>query len=102
MAYNGYPTWNSWNVSMWLSSTWRAYRLAQDILDMDDRTPYAKMSADRATALFMLAYGIRPEKIGRNYHYKSTPDGARLTIKDVRHWMAALIAERREYNRRCK
>jgi len=66
MEYNGHRSWNSWNVSLWLSNDYDLYKQAMSLLSV--------FTIKRATTE-MLEY----------YLPKKTPDGAmynRLCVKE--------------------
>jgi hypothetical protein len=75
-TYNGHPSYNAWNVALWLSNDERAYRLARACRDGAE-------SARVAAELFIGVQGAA----GRGH----TPDGVRYTITNVMRAMRGLV-----------
>lgn len=75
--YNGHPSWNAWNVSLWIGNDEGLYLAAVEALK---RTT----SLDAATARFFRDTGLRDTK---------TADGGRYTARSVRHALAGLEIE---------
>ncbi len=76
--YNGHPSWNAWNISLWIGNDEGIYRFAIECLErLDPRGN--KPSIERATNRFMASY--RGEK---------TPDGAIFTRTSVKHALKGL------------
>ncbi|MFA5567499.1 MAG: hypothetical protein WC972_02525 [Trueperaceae bacterium] len=69
-TYNGHPSWEHWNVSLWLGNDEGLYRLAQDVLSRHRSARDA--AADLITQL---------EDAG----ITQTPDGAAYTTATVAH-----------------
>lgn len=67
--FNGHPSWNAWNVSLWINNDEGLYREA---LHCIDRTPGGR----KAAALAML---MRLHNVG-SYN---TPDGAPWTVTNI-------------------
>lgn len=36
--YNGYPSWNSWNVSLWINNEYNLYTTAYDLVQREGMT----------------------------------------------------------------
>lgn len=69
--YNGHPSWNAWNVALWIGNDEGLYRLAMEM--------NAKHKRVERAARAMLAY--LPER---------TPDGARYSHNSVKLALAGL------------
>ena len=69
--YNGHPSWNAWNVSLWIGNDEPLYRLALDCLKQNRRL-YA------AAQQFVACVPAR------------TPDGARYSMRSVMHALRGL------------
>lgn len=74
-AYQGHPSWNAWNVSLWISNDEPTYRYAQSCIKRGS-------GLAGATSLFLERFGG-----------EKTPDGARFTARSVRHALAGLMEE---------
>ena len=70
--YNGHPSWNAWNVSLWIANDESLYSFA---LRCIDENPNLQVAA-RA---FRDGIGVT-----------RTPDGAKYTQTSVRHALAGL------------
>jgi hypothetical protein len=87
--YNGHPSWNYWNVSLWVGNDEGLYRLALDCI-RETRTR-------RGAAQSMLAALTedcrcdRHDTPGRSCQYiPTTPDGAPYTVASLVHAMRGL------------
>ena len=69
--YNGHPSWNAWNVSLWISNDEGLYRFALDCLGRHKRL-----------------YAAAREFI--ESMPKSTPDGAKYSMRSVMHSLKGL------------
>ena len=70
--YNGHPSWNAWNVSLWIGNEEPIYRLALWCL--------SKTKTIRgATNLFIQEIGV-----------SRTPDGAKYSFRSVYHALKGL------------
>lgn len=71
-AYNGYRSWNAWNVSLWINNDESLYRLAQDCVN--------KTRNSRGQTRLNLA-------AQRMYHRylegQRTPDGAKYNLSSI-------------------
>jgi len=66
MEYNGHRSWNSWNVSLWLSNDYDLYQQAMSLLSV-------------------FTVGTATTEMLKYYLPKKTPDGAvynRLCVKE--------------------
>lgn len=72
MAYNGHPSYNYWNVALWIGNDEGLYRLALDCIRR------AKTRRQAAEAFV--------DAIGGG----KTPDGAPWTVAAVQHGMRGL------------
>lgn len=72
--FNGFRSWNAWNVSLWINNTERLYMAARDIYQEKARKYGNTDRARRAAATAILAM------IGEN---EQTPDGARYNYRCV-------------------
>ena len=82
-AYNGHPSWNAWNVSLWIGNDEGLYRAAVEALN-------STHTLRHATNVFFGLTGTR---------YERTPDGAVYSAKSVNHALAGLEIQqpKREY-----
>jgi hypothetical protein len=62
--YNGYPSWNAWNVSLWINNTEADYFHALELV--------RKHGVNRASRLLTMEYGNN-----------RTPDGARYNRRSI-------------------
>lgn len=77
--YNGHPSWNAWNVALWIGNEEPLYRTAVDAL----RTTH---TLDEATRKFFSDTGLRFEK---------TPDGAVYSFRSVKLALEGLEIEQK-------
>lgn len=70
-GYNGYPSWNAWNVSLWINNDQGLYETAKDCV-REART------RDKAAEMFL---DILVENVGKN---PKTPDGAPFTVSSIK------------------
>lgn len=61
MAYQGWPSWDAWNVALWIGNDERLYRMAMALI--------AENKGDKAAAAKAMMAGLS----------KKTPDGATYT-----------------------
>lgn len=78
MSYNGHPSYNYWNVALWIANDEGLYHLALDCI--------RETSNRREAALQMLELltGDRENII------PTTPDGAPYTVASIQHAMRGL------------
>jgi len=65
MKYNGYTSWNAWNVSLWINNDESLYRFAYDLVKQHGRYQAAKMLAGELDG-------------------QKTPDGATYNVTGIR------------------
>ena len=65
MTYNGYTSWNAWNVSLWINNDESLYRLAYDLVQQHGRQKAVKILA-------------------RELEGQKTPDGAKYNATGIR------------------
>jgi hypothetical protein len=65
MKYNGYTSWNAWNVSLWINNDESLYRFAYDLVKQYGRYQAAKMLASELNG-------------------QKTPDGAKYNVTGIR------------------
>ena len=65
MAYNGYTSWNAWNVSLWINNDEPLYRFAYDLVQQHGRQRAAKVLASELDG-------------------QKTPDGAKYNVTGIR------------------
>jgi hypothetical protein len=75
--YQGYPSWNAWNVSLWIGNDESLYNFAMDCLRKP--TPKGKEPSLNVAATRFL-----------NLVSGKTPDGARYSRTSVRYALAGL------------
>jgi hypothetical protein len=76
--YNGHPSWNAWNVSLWIGNDEPLYRFALECLERPTPNGH-KPTLALATQRFVHMMGE-----------DKTPDGARYSRTSVRHALAGL------------
>lgn len=74
-TYNGYKSWQAWNVSLWVNNDEGMYSLARDLM----RRNKSKTEAARAMLDMLAESGIT-----------KTPDGARYTVSSIRAAMVEM------------
>lgn len=79
--YNGHPSWNAWNVALWLGNDYGLYSLAMDAIRQAGANG-RKATPTRATNIFFAYSGLQDTK---------TPDGARYSFASTRHALAGLM-----------
>ena len=72
-GYNGYRSWNSWNVSLWIANDEWLYRLGLDCLSQ------CNGNVSKAARKFLGYVGG-----------ERTPDGARFNLTCVREALAGI------------
>ena len=77
--YNGYPSYNAWNVSLWISNDEGFYQLALDCLKEARTKRKPKMTAAIAMLDFLNECSIT-----------HTPDGVRYTKTTILHALRGL------------
>lgn len=65
MQYNGYTSWNAWNVSLWINNEESLYRTAYDLVQQYGRRQAAEMLASELDG-------------------QKTPDGAKYNVTGIR------------------
>jgi hypothetical protein len=73
--YNGHPSWNAWNVSLWINNDEGLYNMARDYLRR------AKRREEAARAMVEAL-----DELGTT----ETPDGARYTVTNVQRAMRGM------------
>ena len=63
-TYNGYPSWNAWNVSLWLNNDEGMYHWMRDLVIRLGRKPAARILTEQ----------LKGEK---------TPDGAKYNHRSI-------------------
>ena len=77
--YNGYPSYNAWNVSLWISNDEGFYQLALDCLKEAKKQKKPKITAAIAFLNFLNECSIT-----------HTPDGVRYTKTNILHALRGL------------
>ena len=76
--YNGHPSYNYWNVALWIANDEGLYRLALDCI---------RQTGTRAEAARAMLEALSG---GREHIIPTTPDGAPYTVKSIQHAMRGL------------
>jgi hypothetical protein len=69
--YHGHPSWQAWNVSLWIGNNDGLYRFALTCL--------ARSTLREAARQFIAGVGVA-----------ATPDGARYSVRSVEHALKGL------------
>ena len=72
MSYNGYTSWNAWNVSLWINNEEEIYRHAVRMVKAHGATKAAKVLADQ-------------------FEGAETPDGAKYNITAIRQAIRGIL-----------
>ena len=72
-AYNGYPSWNQWNVSLWINNDESLYRFALSLVKQ-------------------YGVGIAAVKLSQTMRGEKTPDGAIYNLTSVRNALRDIAA----------
>lgn len=72
-TYNGHPSWNQWNVSLWINNDEGLYRLALSLVKQH-------------------GYGYAAVKITNLLRNEKTPDGAIYNLTSVRNALKDIAA----------
>lgn len=72
--YQGHPSWQAWNVSLWIANDEPLYRLAVDCLG-------GSQTIKEAAVAFIDNLGMH-----------STPDGAEYDLKSVKYALGRLLS----------
>jgi hypothetical protein len=70
--YNGFPSWNAWNVSLWINNDEGLYRMAREYVQ--------SYGYDKAVRLIYRAIGE-----------SRTPDGAKYSARSIRLAIRGII-----------
>ena len=70
--YNGHPSWNAWNVSLWLNNDEGLYRAA-----------YALAAAPVRCGKLQDRWRVRAARLIADCGLTRTPDGARYSVNSV-------------------
>jgi hypothetical protein len=77
--YQGHPSWNAWNVTLWIGNDEGLYNFAIECLRKP--TPKGKKPSLNVAATRFLSLMLN----------EKTPDGARYSRTSVRHALADLM-----------
>jgi hypothetical protein len=73
--YNGHPSYNAWNVSLWLNNDEVLYNLMRDAV---------RVTSTREEAAHQMMYWFNLRGV------KGTPDGVPYTVTNIRRAMVEL------------
>lgn len=80
--FNGFPSWNAWNVSLWINNDEGLYRLAQQCIADAQRSEYRKEGESvRDLAAKMFYVQVDGSK---------TPDGAPYSVTTIKAAMRGM------------
>lgn len=79
-AFNGFRSWNAWNVSLWINNDEGLYNLARDLARDAQAQGLRRESAARAMLEYLHDCGIT-----------ETPDGATYNFTCIREAMREII-----------
>jgi hypothetical protein len=87
-GYNGHPSYNYWNVALWVANDEGLYRLALDcIRQTSTRRAAAMLMLETLTDTYLAEFGSKPT----HFHLTpTTPDGAPYTVASLVHAMRGL------------
>lgn len=74
--YNGYPSWNVWNVCLWINNEAELYKSCSEVAELYKEKKLTKEEAicDLLRIVFWAFSG-------------KTPDGARVSKRAVKTWL---------------
>jgi len=88
MTYNGHPSYNYWNVSLWVGNDEGLYHLA---LDSIKHTKNRKQAAEAMLDAIKEAMQLGAIKGKQEHYIPTTPDGAPYTVASLIHAMSGLV-----------
>lgn len=80
--YNGHRSWNTWNVSLWISNNEGQYRFALECIDKA-RKKYADRLSRRLLVPQSIS-GLAARYFMKEYVDQKTPDGAKYNHLSVK------------------
>lgn len=85
-AFNGFPSWNAWNVSLWINNEESLYRMAQDcVLRSQSWKGFSKTGpSPRERAATMMFEALERDDITH------TPDGAPYSVTTIKAAMRGM------------
>jgi len=81
--YNGFPSWNAWNVSLWINNDEGLYNMARETVKRYYRNGAVAMRKAESRAAAEIACDFASDK---------TPDGARYSETSLRHALRDICA----------
>ena len=101
-AYEGYRSWNAWNVCLWLDNDEKLYTMGKEVVDMVKenyiRNPITGEIFDDNKKIKMATSMIYDRIHGLDFRcITRTPDGGKFNRLSIRTWVAEQFEEEVAY-----
>jgi hypothetical protein len=94
--YNGYKSWNSWNVSLWLNNDEGNYKATQKII-ATTRERASKLYPEKSRGRYQFILTRATNEIMGSFDSERTPDGAVFNRSCVKEFLENELYSLGEY-----